>query len=143
MSELARIETVVFLQKVPLFSSCRAEEILRITAIVEERAVQAGETVYETRLPADALYCVVRGEVRVTLSDGGVRRIPPLGTFGVEELLTGRLRTGAAVAEADTLLLRIDADDLFDLLANNVEIVRALFRQLLPTHGIEMNEGET
>lgn len=132
MSELARIETVVFLQKVPLFSSCRAEEILRITAIVQERTAEAGETVYEEHLPADALYCVVRGEVEVSRSDGAGSRIAPLGTFGVEDLLTGRLRTGRAVAASDVLLLRIDAEDLFDLLANNVEIVRALFRQLLP-----------
>ena len=135
MSELARIETVVFLQKVPLLASCRAEEILRITAIAEERTVPAGETVYEERLPADALYCVVRGEVKVSRSDGTEERITPLGTFGVEDLLTGRLRTGRAVAESDALLLRIDGEDLFDLVANNVEIVRSILRQLLPVAG--------
>ena len=43
----------------------------------------------------------------------------------------GRLRTGKALAEMDTLVLEIDAEDFFDLLANNIEIVKALFRQLL------------
>jgi len=28
-------------------------------------------------------------------------------------------------------VLKIEADDLFDLLANNIEIVKALFRRLL------------
>lgn len=143
MSELARIEAVVFLQKVPLFSFCRAEEILRISAIAEEMTVAAGDTVYEERLPADALHCVVRGEVEVFRSGGTGSRIAPLGTFGVEDLLTGRLRTGRAVAVSDALLLRIDAEDLFDLLANNVEIVRALFRQLLPGPAARNGELES
>ena len=132
MSELARIETVVFLQHLDLLSHCTAEEILRISGIAEERAVAAGETVYEEGRPSDALYCVVRGAVKVSGSDGARVRVGPLKTFGVQEILTGRLRTGPAVADCESLLLAIDARDLFDLLANNVEIVRALFRQLLP-----------
>ena len=132
MSELARIETVVFLQHVPLFSFCKAEEILRISAIAEEKPVTAEETVYEEGRPPDALYCVVRGTVTISGPDGTETRKGPLDTFGVEEILTGRLRGGTAVAEAESLLLAIDAGDLFDLLANNVEIVRSLFRQLLP-----------
>lgn len=142
MSELARIESVVFLQKVPLFSFCKAEEILRICGIAEERKVDGGETVYTEHLPPDALYCVVRGGVRVSGPDGAESRVGPLGTFGVEDILTGRLRQGTAVAEGETLLLRIDAEDFFDLLAHNVEIVRALFRQLLSEPGAGPGRAE-
>ena len=38
VAELARIETVVFLQSVDVFSACKAEEVLRIAAIARERA---------------------------------------------------------------------------------------------------------
>ncbi len=47
------------------------------------------------------------------------------------EILSGRLRTGSATAAAETLTLAIEADDFFDLLANNIEIVKALFRHLI------------
>lgn len=141
MSELARIETVVFLQHVLLFSFCKAGEILRISAIAEEKTVTPGETVYEEGRPPDALYCVVRGAMTVSGSDGNEARVGPLGTFGVEEILTGRLRTDTAVAESESLLLAIDSEDLFDLLANNVEIVRALFRQLLSDSGAREDGG--
>ena len=133
MAELTGIETVMLLQSADLFAHCRAEETLRIAAIARERSFRAGETVYERSGPADAMYCVVRGEVSVRddCGDGVARSVGPLRTFGVEEILSGRLRCATAVATVDTLVLAIDAEDFFDLLANNVEIVRALFRHLI------------
>jgi CRP-like cAMP-binding protein len=131
MSELARIETVVFLQHVRLLSSCSAEQILRISAISQQSQVAAGSVFYEEGDAPEALYFIVRGGVRLTAADGADRTLGPGATFGATEILSGRLRTGSATAAEDTLALAIEADDFFDLLANNIEIVKALFRQLL------------
>jgi CRP-like cAMP-binding protein len=128
--ELARIETIVFLQSVDLFSFCKAEEILRIAAIAGERRLAAGERIFDVNDPADCLYCVVQGEVRVDGPGDEERTVHPLGAFGVKEILSGRLRGGRAVTEVESLLLVISAEDLFDLLANNIDIVKALFRHL-------------
>lgn len=131
MSELARIETVVFLQSVDIFSYCKAEEVLRIAAIAQERMVPAGEKIYSINEPAEALYCVVRGSVKIESSSGESSTVGPLATFGAVDILRSRLRTATATAQSDTLLLAIESDDLFDLLSNNIEIVKALFRHLI------------
>jgi CRP-like cAMP-binding protein len=131
MSELARIEAVVFLQSVDLFSYCRAEEVLRIAAIVQERSFAAGEKIYSVNDSADVLYCVVRGEVKLDGTNGETETVSPLATFGGIDILRGRLRTATAVAQVDSLLLAIEADDFFDLLSNNIDIVKALFRHLI------------
>lgn len=128
---VARIEKVVMLQSADLFAHCNGEQVLRLSSIAAERSVEADDTVYEPGQPADALYCVVRGAVRIGQRGDGSRRVGPLGTFGAEELLSGTLRTSSAVAAEETLLLVIGADDFFDLLADNVEIVKALFRRYL------------
>ena len=132
MPELKRIETVVFLQSVDIFTDCKAEEVLRVAAITHERTFEAGADIYSPGDPADALFCIVRGEVRL-VSDDETEVVGPLRTFGATGLLTGRRRRAAAVADSDTLVLMIDDEDFFDLLAHNIEIVRALFRTLLPT----------
>lgn len=131
MSDLSGIERVVLLQTMDLFRFCKAEEVLRISALGHEQSYSAGETLYEKNQPADALFCVVRGSVRVESAGAETREVGPLQTLGVVEILSGRLRTATATAASDTLVLAIDADDFFDLLANNIEIVKALFRQLL------------
>jgi CRP/FNR family cyclic AMP-dependent transcriptional regulator len=131
VSELARIETVVFLQSVDIFSYCKAEEVLRIAAIAQERMVPAGEKIYSASEPAEGLFCVVRGSVNIESSNGETKNVGPLATFGGIDILRSRLRTATATAETDTLLLAIESDDLFDLLSNNIEIVKALFRHLI------------
>jgi hypothetical protein len=49
----------------------------------------------------------------------------------VRDILCGRLRGEDAEARVDSLVLAIEAEDLFDLLSNNIEIVKALFRHVL------------
>jgi CRP-like cAMP-binding protein len=137
VSELARIETVVFLQSVDIFSYCKAEEVLRIAAIAQERTVAAGERIYSANEPAEGLFCVVRGSVKIEGSNGEAKMVGPLATFGGIDILRSRLRTATATAETDSLLLAIESDDLFDLLSNNIEIVKALFRHLIERFQLE------
>lgn len=137
MSELARIETVVFLQSVDIFSYCKAEEVLRIAAIAQERMVGAGEKIYSANEPAEGLFCVVRGSVKIEGTNGEIKMVGPLATFGGIDILRSRLRTATATAETDSLLLAIESEDLFDLLSNNIEIVKALFRHLIERFQVE------
>jgi CRP-like cAMP-binding protein len=131
LNELARIEKVVLLQSADLFAFCKAEEVLRVAGIAHERRFGEGQAIYGANEPATALYCVVQGEVRIERPGTPPRLVGPLTTFGVAEILSGRLRSGRAVAAMDILTLAIDADDFFDLLAHNIEIVKALFRRVL------------
>jgi CRP/FNR family transcriptional regulator, cyclic AMP receptor protein len=131
MNDLAGIERVVLLQTTDLFRFCKAEEILRISALAHERRYGAGEEIYGRNEPADTLFCLVRGSVRLEPLEGEAREVGPLQTFGVVEILSGRMRSETATAASDALALAIDADDFFDLLSHNIEIVKALFRQLL------------
>ncbi|MFQ5526676.1 MAG: cyclic nucleotide-binding domain-containing protein [Thermoanaerobaculia bacterium] len=133
MKELTRIETVVFLQKVDLFSACTAEQILRISAIVSQSSFDGGENIYQANDPSECMYCIVDGSVSLRGSGRPKRVLSSPEAFGVKEILSGRLREEHAIAGDTLRVLSIDADDLFDLLANNIEIVKALFRRLLDT----------
>jgi CRP-like cAMP-binding protein len=128
VSELASIEKVVFLESVVLFSYCTGDELVRIEAIARERRFDSGEVVYRADEPADALYCVVSGEVTVEEPERQPRPVGPTAPLGVAEILSGRLRQGTATASRESVLLKIDAEDFFDLLSNNIEIVKSLFR---------------
>jgi len=130
LSTLAQIERVLFLQDVELFSHCEAAQIMRIAAIAGEREYAAGEKVYAINDASDAIFCVVKGGVQIDSPKLDPVTVSPGSAFGVFDLLSGRLRTMNATAEADTLVLAIDGDDFFDLLSNNIGIVRALARFL-------------
>ena len=131
MTTLTRIQKVVYLQAVDQFTYCNAEQMTRIAGIARQRNLDAGELIYSTNDPAEAMFCVVEGSVTLRDAAGNDRRVGSRETFGVTEILSDRLRREDACAETPTVALVIDADDFFDLLSNNVEIVKALFRQLL------------
>ncbi|MDJ0838173.1 MAG: cyclic nucleotide-binding domain-containing protein [Acidobacteriota bacterium] len=130
MKKMARIEVILFLREVELFHFCTAEEILRIASIVRERRFEAGRTIYEVNESAEDLYCVVKGMVGLSGKDSDPEPVMPGQAFGYLEILSGRRRDLRAVAREDTLVLAIDEEDFFDLLSNNIEIVKSLFRHM-------------
>ncbi len=130
MAPMASIEMMVLLQSVDLFSFCDAEQVLRLTAIAREKTFGAGEVIYRRNDPADSLFCVVDGRVELVDGAGSREGVGPKGRFGVLEILAGRLRSSDATAIDNTRVLVIEADDFFDLMSNNIEIVKALFRQI-------------
>jgi len=131
MAPMAQIEMMVFLQGVDLFSHCNAEEVLRLAAIASEQRFEQGEVIFRKDDPADSLFCVVEGKVRLDAGDEAGAVIGASGRFGVLDILSGRPRIGDATAVSDCRVLAIEAEDFFDLLSNNIEIVRALFRTVV------------
>jgi len=133
MPELPHIERVMFLQAVDPFSACAAEQVLRLAAIAKLCQFTENEVVYRTGETADTLYCVIDGRVELDTGDVATQRVGPRQSFGVRDILSGSPRTTTAVAVDTTRALAIEAADLFDLLADNIEIVKNLFRRILET----------
>ncbi len=131
MGPMAQIEMMVFLQGVDLFAHCNADQVLRLAAIASEHAYEKGEVIFRREEPADSLFCVVEGRVRLDADEATGVVVGPSGRFGVLDILSGRTRLGDAVAASDSRVLIIEAEDFFDLLSNNIEIVRALFRSVI------------
>lgn len=113
-----------------LFTHCTAEQVLRLAGISREMQFSAENVIYRRNSAADAFFCVIDGRVVLDDGAGGRREIGAHSRFGVLEILSGRLRTTDAIALEDSRVLAIEAEDLFDLLSANIEIVKALFRRL-------------
>ncbi|MEM1201632.1 MAG: Crp/Fnr family transcriptional regulator [Acidobacteriota bacterium] len=122
---------VVHLQSVDLFRYCSAEQMVRLASIAHQRRFRAGEPIYQAGDAPESLYCLIEGAVLLRREGEAGRTVAPQETFGVREILSDQPRRDDAVADADALALTLDAEDFFDLLSNNIEIVRSLFRQLL------------
>ena len=131
MTPMAHIEMMVFLQGVDLFAHCNADQVLRLAAIAGESSFAQGEEVFRKGEAPDALSCIVEGRVRLGGNGDGGTVVGSRGRFGVLDILSGRPRSGNAVAETETRLLTIEAEDFFDLLSNNIDIVKALFRTVV------------
>jgi len=130
VKELTQIEKVLLLRSVDLFVHCRAEEVIRLAAIAQVRDFEKDAEIFRVNEASEALYCLVEGRVLLDDGNGSRRAIEPGETFGVHGILSGRLRRVTAIADLPSRTLALDADDFFDLLSNNIEIVKALFREV-------------
>ena len=109
---------------------------------MKQASFESGKSIYQANDPSERMYAIVDGTVSMKGAGHGKALLASPDAFGVKEILSGRLREQHAVAREDLRVLSIDADDLFDLLANNIEIVKALFRRLLEPSVTEAVESE-
>lgn len=127
--QVATIEKVFLLQNCELFGAATAEELLSLARITREEEFSAGQTVFATGESSNSFYFVVRGKVHL---ESRTRHIEEEAiehqTFGVLSVLAGGPRSYKAVCEEDCLLLRIDADDFYDYLSDEIGVARGILQ---------------
>ena len=114
-------EKLALLSKCDLLRHLPPEQIEPLLDRVQDREVRAGEIVFRTGDPGDALYIVAHGVVEV-LNGSDQRTLAELGdgqAFGEMALLSEGTRTATIRAKTDTRLLTIGKDDFERLLAED------------------------
>lgn len=141
MALMTQIECILFLRDIDLFQFCNSEELLSIAGIAKQKPIAADKVIYDYNEPASALYCLVSGSVRLERAHAEHEDVASPNAFGFRDILASRLRDSRAVAKNDCVVLAIETEDFFDLLANNIEIVKALFRKLSIAIEYKQEEG--
>jgi AAA family ATP:ADP antiporter len=127
---LQPIERVLLLQSSRLLRRASGEQLLRLAAIVREVPLAPGAVLFgETDNPA--IYALLSGELMVDAAGEPPVTATAGDTVGIFETLAG-VTAGAkvTVTKAGTAL-RVDSRELFDLLADNIDLLQGLFSGLL------------
>ena len=125
------VEKVLLLQKVDLLSAARTEDLSRLASIAEEVLYPEGAMIFEEGQPADGLYVIIRGQVGLS-KDG--REVVTLGekeALGAWTLFEAESRVMSASATEETLLLKVDREDFYDLLLDYPELGQSILKALV------------
>lgn len=125
------VEKVLFLQNVDLLAEARTEDLSLLASIAQEVLYPESARIYEQGQPADALYVILRG--RVTLSKDGqdVLSLEAREALGAWTLFEAEPQVMTARAAEETLLLRVDREDFFDLLLEYPELGQSILKALV------------
>ncbi|WP_043751803.1 Crp/Fnr family transcriptional regulator [Methylobacterium nodulans] len=119
----------------PFFAGLGDPALQAVARLCVTRSLAPQEVLFQKNDPADALYAVRRGEIRIATGTAEGRQLTlnllgPGDVFGEVALLDGHPRTADAVATEPTELFVIRRRDLLDLLSQQPEVAIALIELL-------------
>lgn len=136
---ITSIEKIIFLRQVQFFQHVLRDELSHIASITEEILFQQGAPIFKAGDEGDALYLIMKGEVRVVAPDG--RTIAVLiapECFGEMAILDEDKRSATTIAETDCAFLKITRDDFRELILEQpaiafevIQVLTARLRQAI------------
>jgi HEAT repeat protein len=123
---LSTIEKVLTLKTVSIFARSPDETLVDIAAILEEVDIPEGHTIFEKGDIGSCLYIIADGRVRIHDGEHTLNELGTGGVFGEMAVLDAAPRVASATALDATRLLRLDQEPLYELMADRIEVVRAI-----------------
>ncbi|MEP7357912.1 MAG: cyclic nucleotide-binding domain-containing protein, partial [Anaerolineales bacterium] len=136
IATLSIMDRILFLKRVPLFSTLPPAELKQIAAIALEQIHLPGDSIARQGEPGDEMYIIVTGAVRV-LATGGpgpsteLARRGPGDYVGEMAVISQEPRMASLVAEGDTRVLCIERAQFEAILRERPETSLAVMRMLI------------
>jgi CRP-like cAMP-binding protein len=130
-----RIDIPALLLRLPLFQALTPEQIAHVSTHTRSKRLPKGEMLFQKGDIAHGFYVIVFGQVKLAFpsSSGNekvVEIIGPKQSFGEAALFAQRPYPVFAQAIADTLLLHIARDAIFELLEADISFARHMLAGL-------------
>jgi PPM family protein phosphatase len=126
-----------FLGRVPIFSSCTAEEISAIAKVAQENHFQLGQIIVTQGTPGQAFYLITSGRVEILRDGVSLGAFGPGDFFGEMSLLDSAPRSATIRAIEPTSCLMLSSWDFKALLERHpsiaVKLLEVLSRRLRAT----------
>jgi hypothetical protein len=137
MASLTRIEKMMLIRQVPIFAQLDADDLEELATIVEERRIDAGRNLVTEGESGDAVYLLVKGQVRVYV--GGTNGTPetviaelgPGACIGEMAVLDASPRSASVRALERTRALRVPGEGFKRLLGERPEMSEAIVAELV------------
>jgi CRP/FNR family cyclic AMP-dependent transcriptional regulator len=128
---LTIVDKVLCLQNVDIFNRTTTEDLAYIGSIATELQLPEGTTIFKQDEPADSMYVIVSGRVRLHKNGQEILIAGEKEAFGTWALVDTEPYIMTATALEDVHLLKIEQDEFYDLLADHAEITQSIFRALV------------
>ncbi len=129
---LTTMEKVIFLGGIPEFSEIPMEQLRHIASITEEMELEPDTAVIKQNEPAEALYFVIEGQIRMERDGKEFTTLKAKEVIGRLSLFDNEMpNVATAVTTEPTMLLKINREDFLEVLADYVEITQGIFKSLV------------
>ena len=130
-----KIDAVAELTRLPLFQALTEEQIAQLAAATREKRLQRGEMLFQRGDNPRGFYLVVAGQIKLAISspqgnEKVVEIIGPMQSFGEAVMFMGKPYPVFAQGLAESTLLHIPQEQVFELLETDALFARRMLAGL-------------
>ncbi len=118
------------LKPVPIFAEAPDHVLAQVVPILEEQEFEAGQRIFEKGDLGTSMYVIVSGKLRVHIDDRELTVLGERQVFGELALLDPEPRSASITAIESTLVFKISQAEIYELMADHIEITRGIMRVL-------------
>lgn len=127
---LSPLDRVLFLRTLRGFERLGAAELSAVAQQARERVLARGEQLVAAGTPADRLFFITDGQIRLSRPGGASSAAGPSESVGLLELLAGTTYRADATAVEETVVFEVDVDGLLDVFEDHFGVIRQYLRFL-------------
>lgn len=127
---LSTLEKTIILKGTALFRGISGEELFYVAQAMGEERLSRGSILFREGDAGDCLYVIVDGEILIHIGDLEVRRHLKGDYFGEMSLLDDRPRSASAAAMDETLLLKINREDFYDIMMSRHDVLKGVLKMM-------------
>jgi len=124
------LEKTIILKSVDLFHKIPGDVLTRIAQIAEELRCEQNHMIFKEGDHGDSMFVIISGKVDVIQNDHSITQLERGTCIGEMALLDQEPRSADAITLEESVLLKIDQEGFFQLMASNPEIMKQIVKIL-------------
>lgn len=124
------IEKILLLRNSDIFKTCKEVDLIDIASICTEKSFDKGITIFKKGDHGNCMYFIHTGQVSIHEEAHQLALLSDNEIFGELSLLDSEPRSASATTLSDCILLKIEQEQFYDVVATNTDILKGIMRTL-------------
>ncbi len=124
------IEKILLLKNSDIFKRCSEVDLIDIASICHENHIDKGVTLFKKGETGNCMYFIYSGQVSIHDGQHQLAVLAENEIFGELSLLDAESRSASATTINDCILLKIEQEPFYDVIATSTEILKGIMRTL-------------
>jgi ATP/ADP translocase len=124
------LEKTIILKSVDLFHKIPGDVLTRIAQIAEEIRCEQNHVIFKEGDHGNSMFVIISGKVDVIQNDHSITQLERGTCIGEMALLDQEPRSADAITLEESVLLKIDQEGFFQLMASNPEVMKQIVKIL-------------
>ncbi len=124
------IEKILLLKNSDIFKRCSEVDLIDIASICQENHIDKGVTLFTKGDTGNCMYFIYSGQVSIHEGEHQLAVLAENEIFGELSLLDSESRSASATTLTDCVLLKIEQEPFYDVIATSTEILKGIMRTL-------------